>query len=296
VAAVRGKRERTSGVSDETNTIPASVVGPSLRTVVDGLDHPEGVCWSPAEGLLYAGGEAGQLYRFPLQGGRAQLVTTVPGGSMLGLALDGAGAAYVCDVGNGCVQRIAGDGRITRHGDAVAYPNYPVFDGEGRLWVSDSGDWHGASGAIVRIDPDGATERVARGLHFANGLAIHGDWLYAVESTWPRIVRMPLAGGELEPVVELDRVVPDGLAFDVEGALWIGCWQPNRVYRLPAAGALEVVVDDWSGVYAPTPTNLAFAGADLDVLALASLATQAVAAIDAGVRGAPLHYPTGLGS
>ncbi|MBS1889084.1 MAG: SMP-30/gluconolactonase/LRE family protein [Actinobacteria bacterium] len=270
----------------------SSILGPGLRRLVDGLDHPECVCWSPTEQLLYAGGEAGQLYRFPLDGGDAELVATVPGGSALGLALDGAGAAYVCDTGNGGVQRISPDRRVERYGGSIGYPNYPVFDGDGRLWVSDSGDWDGANGSIVRIDPDGATERVLGGLNFANGLAIAGGWLYVVESSSSRIVRLPLEGGEPEPVLALDRVIPDGLACDSEGGLWIGCWQPNRVYRLAPEGTLEAIVDDWSGVYAATPTNIAFAGADLDVLALASLSTQAVAAIDTTVRGAPLFYPT----
>lgn len=268
----------------------------SIRTLVDGLDHPEGVCWSPNEGLLYAGGEAGQLYRFPLEGGDAELVATVPGGSILGLAIDGSGAGYLCDIGNGRVQRVSPDGRIEPYGAPIAYPNYPVFDGDGRLWVSDSGDWDGGNGAIVRIDPDGATERVADGLNFSNGLAIADDRLFAVESSSSRIVRLPLVGGEPDPVITLDRAIPDGLAFDAEGGLWIGCWQPNRVYRLDPDGTLDVVVDDWKGVFAPTPTNLAFAGPDLDVLALASLSTQAVSAVDTTVRGAPLSYPMGLGA
>ncbi len=235
-----------------SSEIPASVVGPGLRTVVGGLQHAEGVCWSPVDQMLYAGGEGGQLYRFGLEGGTFETVCTVPDGSMLGLALDGEGAAYVCDVGNGCVQRITADGHVSQYGGEIGYPNFPVFDGDGRLWVSDSGDWGRASGGIVRIDPDGATQRVLDGLHFANGLALHGGWLYVVESTWPRVIRVPLSGGVPEPVVVFDRAVPDGLAFDAEGGLWIGCWQPNRVYRLDPDGTLDVVVDDWSGVYAPT--------------------------------------------
>ena len=290
-----GQHARTSLAVSETESINSpSTLAPGLRKVVDGLDHPEGVCWSSAEQRLYAGGEAGQLYRFSLHDGQAELVTTVPGGSMLGLTIDGSGTVYVCDIGNSCVQQIAADGRIRRYGDAIGYPNYPVFDGEGRLWVSDSGDWGSAGGAVVRIDPDGATEGVINGLRFANGLAIVDDWIYVVESTVPGVVRVPLAGGTPEPIATFERVVPDGLAFDADGGLWIGCWQPNRVYRLAPDGNLNVVVDDWSGVYAPTPTNLAFAGPKLDVLVLASLGTRAVAAIDAGVRGAPLFYPTGL--
>jgi sugar lactone lactonase YvrE len=267
------------------------VVGRDLRTVVDGLDHPEGVCWSPTERLLYAGGEAGQIYRFGLDEGAAELVATVSGGSLLGLALDGAGGVFACDPGNGCVQRLGPDGRVERYGDAIGFPNYPVFDGAGRLWVSDSGGWEQATGGIVRIDPDGATERVANGMLFANGLSIAGEWLYAVESGWPRVIRVPLAGGEPEPVIELAQVVPDGLAFDAAGGLWISCWQPNRLFRLSPGGALETIVDDWTGEYVLTPTNVAFAGDRLDVLVLSSLGGRAVKAIDPGVLGAPLHYP-----
>jgi sugar lactone lactonase YvrE len=271
------------------------VLGPGLRTVVEGLRHPEGVCWSPDEQVLYAGGEAGEVYRFGLEGGTFERLCTVPGGSMLGIAIDGEGALYLCDTGNGCIQRVAPDGGLRQYGAAIGYPNFAAFDGDGRLWVSDSGDWGRSTGGIVRIDPDGSTQRVIDGgLHFANGLAVHEGWLYVVESTWPRIVRIPLTGGPPEPVIVLDQVVPDGIAFDAEGGLWIGCWQPNRVYRLDPDGALEVVVDDWSGVHAPTPTNLAFAGADLDVLVLASLGTLTVNACDPGFTGAPLHRPTGL--
>ena len=267
------------------------MVAPGLRSVADGLDHPESVCWSVAEQRVYAGGEAGQVYRFALHGGPVEQVTTVHGGFLQGLALDAEGRLYACDTANGCVQCIEPDGRLHRYGDAIGYPNYPVFDAQGRLWVSDSGGWEAADGAIVRIDPDGATERVAGGLRFANGLAIRNGWLYAVESAWPGVIRLPLDGGGAEPVVALERVVPDGLAFDAAGGLWIGCWQPNRIYRLAPGGELVVVVDDWTGEYVFTPTNLAFAGPELDVLVLASLGGQSVKAMAPGVRGAPLHYP-----
>jgi sugar lactone lactonase YvrE len=272
------------------------VLGRALRTVVDGLDHPEGVCWSPAERVLYAGGEAGQLYRFSLEGGEAELVTTIPGAFLLGVAIDGTGAVYACDAANGSVYRVSNDGDVQRYGSPIGYPNYPAFDADGGLWVSDSGRWETPTGAIFRIGPDGITERVADGLSFPNGLAIHDGWLYVAESTRPGVSRLPLAGGELERVVGLEQVVPDGLAFDAHGGLWIACWQPNRVYRLAPDGALAAMVDDWTGQYLFTPTNIAFAGRELDVLVLASLGGQAVKAIDPGVRGAPLNYPRRSGA
>jgi gluconolactonase len=263
-----------------------------LRTVADGLDHPEDVCWDPGASVVLAGGEAGQLYRFGLDGEPAEVVVEIAGGWLTGLCVDGEGNAYGCDVNHGCVQRIAPDGRVDRHGAPIAFPNSPAFDADGTLWVSDSGDWEQPSGRVLAIRPDGATEACPiRPLHFANGLALHDGWLYVVESARPGVVRCRPGGGDVEQVVELPETVPDGLAFDAEGGLWVSCWQPNRVYRLAPGGELEIVVDDWSGTEVVTPTNVAFAGQRLDLLVMASLGGRAVRAFDPGVAGAPLHRP-----
>jgi gluconolactonase len=271
------------------------VVGRGLRTLANGLDHPEAVAWAPLEGMVYAGGEAGQLYRIGVDGGGWEVAAQIGGGILLGLALDAEGVVYVCDTESRCIQRVGRDGRIDRYGDPISAPNYPAFDAEGRLWVSDNGDWEEASGGVVCIHPGGRTERVAEGLRFSNGLAVWDDWLFVVESARPGVVRIPLSGGAAEPVLQLDQVVPDGIAFDVEGGLWIACWQPNRIFRLDPDGTLETILDDWTGEYVLTPTNVAFAGEHLDTLVLASLGGWAVKAIDPGVRGAPLQYPAGEG-
>ena len=282
---------RASPVTSASLNDQAPLVGSGLRTLANGLDHPEGVCWCPVARAVYAGGEAGQLYRFGLGGGAVETVATAPGGFLLGLAVDAVGSVYACDPNAGHVLRISPGGEVEPFGDRVGYPNYPVFDGDGNLWVTDSGTWDEVSGGLVRIAPDGSTERVAGPFRFANGLAISGDHLYMVESQLPGVVRMPLAGGIFETVVVLPRTVPDGLAFDAEGGLWIGCYQPNRIYRLVADGRLEVIVDDWTGEYVLSPTNLAFAGEELDALVLASLCGWAVKAIDPGLRGAALERP-----
>jgi len=36
--------------------------------LADGLNHPEGVAWNPFDGLIYAGGEGGELYSVTLDG------------------------------------------------------------------------------------------------------------------------------------------------------------------------------------------------------------------------------------
>jgi sugar lactone lactonase YvrE len=261
--------------------------------VAEGLDHPECVCWSPAQQRLLAGGEAGQLYRFALEDGAVELVARIEGGFLCGVAADGAGNAYACDIHHGRVQRIAPHGTVTPHGGPIGYPNYPVFGSDGTLWVTDSGGYARGDGGVVRIDPDGTTERLPLpGLAFANGMALAGDALYVVQSQAPDVLRVPLDGGRPETVVRLPRTVPDGLAFDAEGGLWISYYQPNRIDRLAPDGTLQTVVDDWSGWEIAMPTNVAFAGPELDVMAVANLGGWFVAAFDPGVTGAPLHYPT----
>ena len=258
------------------------VVGSGLRTIAGGLDHPEGVCWSPEEGAVYAGGEAGQLYRFALDGGAVDIVATVPGGFLLGMAMDADRNVYACDPNSGYVMRISPDGDMQRHGERVGYPNYPVFDGSGNLWVTDSGAWDevtgGLCGSPLTAPPSASPgrSRFANGLRHRRRPPLHGrvaDAGRGADAADGRAVRA--RGGA-------HRTVPDGLAFDADGGLWIGCYQPNRIYRLAAGGDLEVVVDDWTGEYVMTPTNLAFAGDDLDVLVLASLCGWAVKSINPG--------------
>lgn len=62
-----------------------------LRVLAQGLDHPEGVATGP-DGMIYAGGEAGQVYRIDPDSGQVDEVANT-GGFVLGLCHDAAGAA-----------------------------------------------------------------------------------------------------------------------------------------------------------------------------------------------------------
>src|SRR5918911_692977 len=80
-----------------------------LRTVAEGLDHPEGVATGP-DGLLYAGGEAGQVYRIDPEARAAEQIADT-GGFVLGLCHDAAGTIYACDTGR-VVRVDAGSGAV----------------------------------------------------------------------------------------------------------------------------------------------------------------------------------------
>ena len=130
-----------------------------LANVGYAFDHPEAVAWGP-DGLAYAGGEAGQLYRFSLDGNNIEEVARVAGGFLLGIAHDAGANSYVCDDRSACVHRIAPDGQISTYANGngeekMRVPNYPVFDDHGNLYVSDSGAWGERDGFIWKIAPGG---------------------------------------------------------------------------------------------------------------------------------------------
>lgn len=273
-----------------------------LSNVGFAFDHPEAVAWGP-DGRAYAGGEAGQLYRFALEGGGLEEVTRIDGGFLLGLAHDGDANTYACNDRSGCVHRITSDGKVTVYADGNAeqkmrVPNYPVFDDSGNLYVSDSGTWGGRDGFIWKVAPGGKAEiwdRQANG--FTNGMCLSADgrFLYVVESCPPLISRIAItsdgSAGERSVVVELPRQVPDGIAFDMNGDLYISLYNPNIIYRLTATGKLITLYDDWEQLMLVAPTNIAFGGSDMKTLIIASLCGWSVHTAPMAVPGLPVRYP-----
>src|SRR4051812_22978690 len=95
----------------------------------NGLDHPQCLAFDRA-GTLWAGGEAGQVYRIDATG-KPELVATL-GGFNGGIAFSPRDhALYVCNPSHGLV-RVEPDGRHTVFARGIkspmVCPNYPVFD------------------------------------------------------------------------------------------------------------------------------------------------------------------------
>jgi gluconolactonase len=267
----------------------------------DDLDHPEGVAWGP-DGYVYAGGEAGQIYRVDLDSGSLEEIANT-GGFLLGLCLDGDGNIYGCDLKRHEVLCVTPCGDVTTYSKGsperdMQTPNYPVFDSQGNLYVSDSGEFDQSTGCLFRIRPGGETQLVSdQSLPFPNGMALSADEteLYVVMSNMPGIAKFHIHTdgkvGPMEPVVELPDTVPDGVAFDVEGNLYISCYTPDRIYRLSPSGELRVLAEDWRSVIFSSPTNVVFAGDDLSTLVVSSLARWHLTKGHMPVAGLPARYP-----
>ena len=174
---------------------------------VDGLDHPEGVALGP-DGNLYAGGEAGQVYRIDYEERQFEDYANT-GGLNLGMALDAAANMYICTADRGAVYKVTAAGEVSEYstgseGRAMRTPNYPAFDAQGNLYVTDSGTWYGNDGCIFCVAPDGTTALIdTENSNFPNGCAVSpdGEFLYVAMSLSPP----RLSAFRLKAAEKLDR-------------------------------------------------------------------------------------------
>jgi gluconolactonase len=125
-------------------------------------------------------------------------------------------------------------------------------------------------------------------------LSADGRSLYVVESSPPLIARIPIrddgTAGQREVLFELARTVPDGLALDSQGALYVSLYNPNIIYCWRDR-QLTTLYDDWEQLKLLAPTNIAFGGADLRTLLIANLCGTTLATAPMSVAGLPLRYP-----
>ena len=288
-------RHKEAAMDDEDNKL-------TLTNLGHALDHPEAVAWGP-DNRVYAGGEIGQLYRFGLDDKNCDQFAQVEGGFVLGMAHDGDGNVYACDERLARVHKITPDGQVSVYASGndkqkMRVPNYPVFDDDGNLFVSDSGDFGQKNGFIWRVRPGGSAEIWDRGANgFTNGMCLSQDGcaLYVVESSPPLISKVEIrddgTAGQRTVIVELPRQVPDGVALDSEGNLYIAMFNPNIVYRYTTDGELIILYDDWQQLSLLAPTNVAFGGPDMTTLIIASLCGWSVHAAPVEVPGLKLRYP-----
>lgn len=272
-----------------------------FRTIAEGLDHPEGVAAAP-DGTLYAGGEAGQIYRIAPDGTVEEIAMT--GGFIYGITLDGVGNVYACDFGNAAVMRISVAGEVSTWSAGTAerpmrVPNFAAFDDVGNLYVTDSGEWGVDDGIIYRVAPDQQTTVWTGAVpRFPNGccLSADGRTLFVVESRGREIVGIPIAddGTAGPPAIAASLVgsQPDGIALAVDGTMVVGCYRPDRLYVVAPDGAVRVLAEDPDGVVLNQPTNVAFMGDDLELLVVSSLGGWSLVVTDAGMHGLPLRYPS----
>ncbi|MDQ6779059.1 MAG: SMP-30/gluconolactonase/LRE family protein [Actinomycetota bacterium] len=224
------------------------------------------------------------------------------GGSLLGVALDGAGVIYACDAGLKAVVAInpaSSDVTELSRGvseRAMVEPNGIAFDASGNLYVTDSGHWGGADGIVFRVSPQGETSVWTReAARFPNGCLVVGGKLLVIESELPGLSEIDLrADGTAGPVRELFRFrgcVPDQFALDTAGNLMLGCYRPDRLLWVAPDGSTRTLAEDPSGMTLMAPTGCTFAGPRLETLVCTNFGGHELLRLPADVPGASLLKP-----
>jgi sugar lactone lactonase YvrE len=271
----------------------------------------ESPSWDARAGLLrFVDAHRGVLYRYdPADGSVAScevgqeigaIVVREAGGIVAALR-DGIG---VVDEDTGEIEIIAPieiDLPGSRMNDAKCDP-------AGRLWAGTMAfDLTAGAGSLYRISPDHGFAKVVEGVTVSNGLgwSPEGDRMYYVDTMTGRldVFDYDLARGEVAnrrplAVFEEPDGIPDGLAVDAEGHVWIALFGGGCVRRYASDGTLV----DRLELPVSQPTSVAFGGDDLGDLYITTgtyqfaehqLADQPLAGATLvcrpGVVGAPVH-------
>jgi sugar lactone lactonase YvrE len=125
--------------------------------------------------------------------------------------------------------------------------------------------------ALYRYDPDGTVSTVLTGVTLSNGIAwsLDGERMYYIDSVTQQVDVFdydPASGRPAgrRPLVRIDsaRGLPDGLALDSEGAVWVALYGGHAVHRYGPDGRLDAVLE----LPVAKVTACAFGGPGLDEL------------------------------
>lgn len=252
---------------------------------------PEHVALGP-DGKVYAGLDNGLVLRMDADGSRQQRFADT-GGRVLGLDFDRSGHLIAADAYKGLL-RLAPDGQVTTltrevgPGDPIRYADAVVVGPDGLIYFTEGsqhfapGPWgdplqasiaeileQKGNGRVLVHDPaTGRTSVIARGLVFANGIALTGDGqaLLVVETGRYRVWRIATLardldvrlGGDERARVLLDNLpaFPDNLTRGANGRYWLGLPQArsalaDRLAPLPFLRTISLRLPSW---LLPTPS------------------------------------------
>ena len=93
-------------------------------------------------------------------------------------------------------------------------------------------------------------------------------------------------------VADLTGSQPDGIALAADGTMFVGCYRPDRVWRIPPGGEPEILGSKTPTASCSTnPRTRCSSATDWIGLLLTSLGGWNLVTADVGVAGVPLRYP-----
>lgn len=256
-------------------------------TFTENLQCPEGpVALKDGSWLVVEGGQRGCVTHISQDGQRKRIIAKT--GLPNGLAMDSQGTIWVAEPKTPslvCVT-MGGEANVFMtecRGEPFLYPNDLCFGPDGALYLTDSGilmdefepggkirkDYMNVSvdGRVYRIDIKAHTiSKLDSGIHFTNGIAFGPDNnLYVNETMTGMIYRYPWKEGQIVGRRQnFGNVLsgeghdsmkgPDGMAFGVDGSLYVAVYGQGDVTVLGQEGQVLRRLKA-KGIM---PTNVAF--------------------------------------
>jgi sugar lactone lactonase YvrE len=218
-----------------------------LELLLGGLVFPEGPRWH--EGVLYFSDMHDHKVMTVDLKGTTSVVCEVPQ-SPSGLGWLPDGRMLVVSMNDRRLLRLERDG-LKPHADLSKLASFTcndmVVDGKGRAYVGNFGFDLIAGGPrkpaeVVLVEPDGAARIAAKDLEFPNGSVVTADGrtLIVGESMGRRLTAFDIqADGSLtnrRVWADIKPALPDGIALDAEGAIWVASPVTKELIRVFEGG------------------------------------------------------------
>ncbi len=247
-----------------------------FKVLLDNLCFGEGPRWHDGR-LFFSDMHAHTVNAVDLDGRREVIAEVAANPSGLGWLPDG--RMLVVSMTDRKLLRLEAGG-LKLHADlsalASCHCNDMVVDGSGRAYVGNFGyDFFIGEAQkpaeLVMVDPSGAARVVASDLMFPNGTVIPpgGKTLVVGESMAHRLTEFDIgADGSLSNRrvwAELGDGLPDGIALDAEGAIWVASPFTHELLRVKRGGEIAERIK-----FDQMPIACALGGADRRTLFLLS--------------------------
>lgn len=216
---------------------------------VEGIVYGEGPRWHDGR-LWFTDGPAGKVYSAGVSGDLT-VQAEVPRASGLGWLPDE--TLVVSALFDAKIYHVDARGEVTTTFDlsGIGWSTNDLLVGpDGRAYVDVYQETGTAMrGAIGLLGPAGAVCLVATDLAVPNGLALlpDGSTLVVSETNGSRILTFPVESdgtlGAAEVFADLGtQRHPDGLCVDVEGGVWVGCYDTGEFLRIVRGGTVTHLI------------------------------------------------------
>jgi sugar lactone lactonase YvrE len=253
----------------------------------------EGPLWSQQEEVLYwLDIYRPSINRFDPRTTANETITLSEPIYALGLSENG---KFIASLESGFALLTA-EGAVKKHlSNPIAGQNVNFNDGKvdarGRFWSGTMArDWKSPIGVLYKVDNQGQSHEMERGIVLSNGIAWSPDRKTMYFTDFGRrsvfAYDFNLDTGHIatqRTIIRLEENEgsPDGITVDAEGGIWVAHWDGWCVTRHRADGALIEKIR----VPVPRPTSVMFGGKYLDTLYITSATMQLT---DAQLSVAPL--------